>query len=275
MAEVSPATLNVDGIVTVTGKSVGSANLTLKFFDANGELTNYGVIIPLTVNDSTPPIQPQPPVTPPILWGGISNNAGTNKVDTVTAKPGTILPKPVTKKDVDKALSEDVAKLPTGSKDVTVNLQNSGIISPEVMQYLEQKVSEKGFALTLNLNTIENGKVIGRVNMHGGSSGQGFIPSFNLTRAQLIERLFRKYFSNDLFAVCLNQQGELGRTVSVSIPLPKGIKTENLVVYSYDMAKNTYVKVGAKALVDKNGYVHFDTTVGGDFVISNGEFVKK
>jgi hypothetical protein len=51
---------------------------------------------------------------------------------------------------------------------------------------------------------------------------------------------------------------------------------ENLVLYSYDRATNTYTMIrNPGCWIDANGYLHFNTTLAGDIIVSNGALAAK
>ena len=57
--------------------------------------------------------------------------------------------------------------------------------------------------------------------------------------------------------------------ITVKVDLSK-LNTENLNFFAYDKESNTYVKLTEpKYQIDANGYLHFDTSVGGDVIITD------
>jgi hypothetical protein len=51
--------------------------------------------------------------------------------------------------------------------------------------------------------------------------------------------------------------------------------TDNLKFYSYNAETNSYVQIQTQYWVDTNGYVHFNTELANDIIISDGELTKK
>jgi hypothetical protein len=63
--------------------------------------------------------------------------------------------------------------------------------------------------------------------------------------------------------------------VEIAAKLAPTLNTTNLVFYVYDMEANKYNRIEAPEYwVDKNGYVHFRTSVGGSIIISDGPLSK-
>ena len=75
---------------------------------------------------------------------------------------------------------------------------------------------------------------------------------------------FKKYFNNEIAAVNLGQKGSYGMDVRIAVKV--------------DLSKlnNTYVKLTEpKYQIDANGYLHFDTSVGGDVIITDQALTAK
>lgn len=210
--------------------------------------------------------------------GGGGSSSSDNSTTTTTAKSTSTASKPVTKAEGEKAVANAISKMPEGATNATVTLKNSGELTSEVITAMENAAKKQDVTLTINLDTVVNGKVTGRISLRSGDSAtkQSFVSGFNAKRAKLVDKFFSKYFKNSLLTLSMNQQGNLGRKVSIAYKLPQGMSDDNLVVYTYNSKTNSYSKLdNANLRVDSKGYVHFDTTVGGDFVISDGMLAKR
>ena len=82
---------------------------------------------------------------------------------------------------------------------------------------------------------------------------------------------FEKYFDNNVSVVHFDHQGAFGMDIeaAVKVDLSK-LNTQNLMFYSYNAATNRYTPIAApNASIDKNGFLHFTTSLGGDLIITD------
>lgn len=81
-----------------------------------------------------------------------------------------------------------------------------------------------------------------------------------------------KDFGYDVSAIRFDHEGNFGTTISAAVDVDlSGFDTSSLHLYSYDMATNSYEELdNAGYYVDTNGFLHFDTSVGGYIVVSDG-----
>lgn len=88
---------------------------------------------------------------------------------------------------------------------------------------------------------------------------------------------FGKWFKNKVQVVHMDHSGSYGQTVEIAAKIDlTGMDTANLYFYSYDKTANTYKRIEKSAYwLDKNGYLHFATELGGDIIISEGGLQKK
>ena len=116
--------------------------------------------------------------------------------------------------------------------------------------------------------TLDPAKVTGGLNLSASTSG---------TTVQARKSLFEKWFDNNLQMISLGQKGGFGQPVEIAVQadLTK-IDITDLHFYNYDAVKNTYARIwNPNCRVDKNGYLHFTTTLAGDIIISDGPLVKR
>jgi hypothetical protein len=95
--------------------------------------------------------------------------------------------------------------------------------------------------------------------------------------AEATKSLFEKYFANKVRTIHLNQTGAWGQPVELAAKVDlAGMDITKLMIYSYDKATNTYRRIETPAYwLDKNGYLHFTTSLAGDIVISEGPLALK
>jgi len=88
---------------------------------------------------------------------------------------------------------------------------------------------------------------------------------------------FEKWFNNKVRAIHMDQTAPWGQPVEIAARVDlTGIGTKNLYFYSYDKKTNTYRRIEKPAYwIDKNGYLHFTTELGGEIVISDGPLERK
>lgn len=162
---------------------------------------------------------------------------------------------------------------------VSVVLSNPGDVSLETLKAMAQAASGK--KLTINGDTRysnSSNAVNVRVSLDPSQSTKSvnFFAHTESAQAQATRQTFGRWYSNNLMVVAMNQKGDFGQTVSVAVKPAAGLNVENLVFYSYDKATNTYTKLNnTNYRMDANGYIHFNTSVGGDIIISDGDLVKK
>ena len=117
-----------------------------------------------------------------------------------------------------------------------------------------------------------------RITLNPAQSTQDLNLSASTTNAQATRttNTFTRFFSNDVMTVSLGQQGGFGQTVTIAARLNPEFNTDNLTFYAYDRETNTYRQIREPNYrIDSNGYVHFDTAMGGDIIISNEALARR
>ena len=96
-------------------------------------------------------------------------------------------------------------------------------------------------------------------------------------QAKATKAFFEKWFSNKLLCISMTHQGSFGQTVQIAAKISTlGMDTKKLNFYSYNRATNQYTKITTPNYsVDKNGFIHFSSTYGGDIVISEGALIRR
>lgn len=170
----------------------------------------------------------------------------------------------------------EIAKA-AGASTATANIKSPGDIS---LSALRAMAKEAGMPLTLQADSMtQDGKSVDvRITLDPALATQNLNLSASTSNNQskATTNFFKKYFSNNVMTVSLGQQGSFGQSVEIAAKITPDLDTNNLVFYTYDKTSNTYVRIqDSNHWVDKNGYVHFTTSVGGNIVISSGSLVKK
>ena len=165
-----------------------------------------------------------------------------------------------------------------GSSTATATLKNPGNITKAA---LDAMVKKAGMPLKVKANSMStDGKFVEvQLSFDPAKATKDVNLSGSLTnaRAKSVMAYFQKWYSNKLAVVSLGQQGDFGMPVEVAAKVDlSGMDTTKLVFYSYNRTTGEYTRIAAPAYwIDKNGYVHFTTTLAGDIVISEGILAKK
>jgi len=130
--------------------------------------------------------------------------------------------------------------------------------------------------------TTDNRRVEVRITLNPALSTQNLNLSASTTNAQATQTKsrFERFFSNsNINVINLGQQGSFGQSVTIAarIPIPADFNLNNLHFYSYDRASNSYRRIinPAPMRLDSNGYLHFNTTLGGDIIITTSPLVRR
>jgi len=88
---------------------------------------------------------------------------------------------------------------------------------------------------------------------------------------------FEKFFTNRIAVVSLGQQGSYGMNVRVTAKVNlSGHNINSLNFYAFNKTTNAYNRITAPNYsMDANGYIRFNTSLGGDIVISNGALARR
>ena len=95
--------------------------------------------------------------------------------------------------------------------------------------------------------------------------------------ATWIRNHFERFFDNQIRVVEFDHAGAWGQTVRVAARLDlAGMDTDNLVLYTYDREVNRYRRIlEPNYRIDRNGYLHFRTDMGGAVIVSDGALVRR
>ncbi|MCL2035720.1 MAG: hypothetical protein FWG94_13475, partial [Oscillospiraceae bacterium] len=208
--------------------------------------------------------------------GGSSSGSGTAQAAAAPANA----PVNVTQAAAMTATQNAIAAArAAGSTVATVNFKNPGDISLSTLQAMANAARQAGMTLRLQADsmTANNRSVDVRITLNPAQSTQDLNLSASTTNAGATRttNTFTRFFSNNVMTVSLGQQGSFGQTVTIAARLNPGLNTDNLAFYVYDRTANTFQRIQSpNDRVDANGYVHFDTAMGGEIVISDGVLSK-
>lgn len=184
--------------------------------------------------------------------------------------------------DADAVTKQVNSLLGGGNKRANVLVENAETVSPAALKQMAKAASAKGGTATLLADTVVKGVTEGRIYIDA-AKGYNLSNSLYLAvrtstdEANRVEKLFDEYFKNNFDVITLGQSGGFGTTLRVAAKIDlSGMTRNNLVFYSYNSANNSYKQLSnVNYSIDGNGYVHFNTNVGGTIIISSGTFISK
>lgn len=204
-----------------------------------------------------------------------SKNTSSNSKS--TSKP--VGPQSVTQADATASVQNAVKQAKAfGFGKAIVTFKNAGEITLSTMNAMVNAAD--GTELKINadsMNSDGNGVDV-RLSFNPASATKNLNLSASTynARAQTAKNTFQRFFSNDVTVVSMAQQGSFGMEVTIAVKISPNMNTSNLVFYAYNKETNNYSRIPhTQYRIDKNGFVHFNTTIAGDIVISDGLLQKK
>ncbi|MCL2034446.1 MAG: hypothetical protein FWG94_06905 [Oscillospiraceae bacterium] len=279
---VSSTSLTSDGSFIVTANELGNAVVIVRFYDGDGNRTGGGshdrhFYFFVDRSWEGPTTHPGSSVGGGGSSGSGSSNAGGGGAAQTTPTVPANAPQTVTQAAANTATQNAVAAaIAEGSTTATANIKNPSEISLSNLQAMAAAATGAGMdsiRLQADSMTANNRAVDVRITLDPAQSTQDLNLSASTTNAQATRttNTFTRFFSNDVMTVSLGQQGDFGQTVTIAARLNPELNTDNLTFYAYDRETNTYKQIREPNYrIDSNGYVHFQTTLAGDIVISDG-----
>ncbi|MCL2057071.1 MAG: CAP domain-containing protein [Oscillospiraceae bacterium] len=176
---------------------------------------------------------------------------------------------PVSQSAVVDATRKAVAAAAAG-RTAVVGMRNGSAISLETMKAMSAAAGNTPVRLNMDSMT-STGALDVRVSINPARATKSIdLSASTLSEgARKTDERFRRFYKNDIAVISLGQKGDFG--MAAAFALKVGIKTDNLVFYTYDAEKNTRALLRSVTYrVDDKGYVHFSTPRAGDIVISDG-----
>ena len=203
-------------------------------------------------------------------------------------------PKPVTSANVDADgkvnsvaaladVTKELSKVASGGT-ASVSIVNGASISNEIIAAIAAKAAGTGKKVLVKADTSatynkvnENGtttsaSAINRMTFSATSvvpNGQlNLAVNTNTVATKAVKTMFEKYFNNTVEVIGIAQKGKLPFSVKISAKVDLGkLNKANLLFYSYNNGK--YAKLDVKYTIDANGYLVFETSMGGDIIITD------
>lgn len=199
--------------------------------------------------------------------GGSSGSTAVNSKNQVIAS------------EMNRQIQQQIRDLSAAGQSAVaeVKVKNAGSITPEALRSMRLTTEDsKGKAKLLADSTTPDGKVAARLYIDPAKSFYvdkeiKLGVSMEEKDIQKTSSTFEKYFDNNVSVVHFEHQGAFGMDIeaAVKVDLSK-LNTQNLMFYSYNAATNRYTPIPVpNASIDKNGFLHFTTSLGGDLIITD------
>ena len=201
--------------------------------------------------------------------------AASAVTSTATAPVST----PATQAAATRAISQAVSKArANGSNSAEAIMQNVSVVSASILESIASEARKSGVNAYLSVDTMKNGIVDVRVRIPvSAASRLGRDVNMASVDNTAVKARFNRYYSNRLDVVALAQNGSFGVPASVAARLALGnANAADLHFYSFNAATNSYQEmVQTGAFIDVNGYLHFNTELGGYIIVSVGSLELK
>ncbi|MEG2852387.1 MAG: hypothetical protein RR879_05995, partial [Hydrogenoanaerobacterium sp.] len=189
-----------------------------------------------------------------------------------------------TKTAIQDALKAAAAagKPAAGGVTATVMVKNAESISAATLTEMAATAKAAGGKVELKADTVDaTGAVTARLYIDPAAAAKlkGEIKLGVKTddaATQATKEAF-KNFDNKMAVASFAQQGSFGMAIKVAVKVDlTGLNTKTLVFTSFDKKTGKYVQLPKTAYtIDKNGYIHFTTSMGGEILITDKPLVKK
>ncbi|MEG0491481.1 MAG: Ig-like domain-containing protein [Hydrogenoanaerobacterium sp.] len=189
-----------------------------------------------------------------------------------------------TKVAIQNALKAAAAagKPAAGGVTATVMVKNAESISAATLTEMAATAKAAGGKVELKADTVDaTGAVTARLYIDPAAAAKlkGEIKlgvKTDEAATQATKEAF-KNFDNKMAVASFAQQGSFGMAIKVAVKVDlTGLNTKTLVFTSFDKKTGKCVQLPKTAYtIDKNGYIHFTTSMGGEILITDKPLVKK
>jgi Predicted membrane protein len=165
----------------------------------------------------------------------------------------------------------------------TVRVLSAQSITIGALQSIRTITANNGLGSSFIADTVSNNRVVGRITISprlttnlSSASVVKLVVDPGSTAVATTKSRFGNWFRNNMTYVSMSHQGNFGMTVSVAafVDLSK-LNTNKLRFYCYNPSTNKYREVTTTYRIDSNGYLHFSTPIGGDFVITDSALARR
>lgn len=206
-----------------------------------------------------------------------SSSSNNNRNNNSYTPPSTPTPAPANTASAVKSVKDAVTAAKNSPNGAAVTIKNVTTISLDTMREMAKAAGNTALKVSAD-SLATSGAVDVRITFDPASakSGVNLSASTSSVEAKNTEKKFQQYFNNSISVVSLSQKGSFGMPVAVAARVNEKLNPATLVFYSFDSKTNTFTQIeNPNYKVDKNGYVHFTTSIGGEIVISDKPLMKK
>lgn len=168
------------------------------------------------------------------------------------------------------------------SKNASVRYKDATAIASSTLKAMNDEAVKVSGKVSLNADTMNGSKIMGRLTIPAASHDDlsstvklgVYTDSKNTSD---VKAQFEKGFNNKIAVISMAQKGSFGATVTViARPDLSSFNTKTLYLYSYDKSSNKYRQLtNTSATVDKNGYLNFKTSYGGEIIVTDSLLKRK
>ncbi|MDR1754048.1 MAG: Ig-like domain-containing protein [Eubacterium sp.] len=261
----SYATISETGLIT--GVSPGNVLITAKV----GKIT--------VTSNSALQISAEPVVSTPVTTTSRRRAGGAASGTVATSTLGLTT---LTETNAQRAVDSMTKSIADGKSKANTPLQfsNVSIITVAAANAITEAASENDALTTkvvvdrrdankkLDVRVIlDAAKITKDTNAYGSAKDK---------TANAVLTKFNKFYSNEFVSISLGQKGSFGQSAEIVVFVGKDVDASDIRIYSYDVAGNKVSTVkNANPKVDKNGFLHFNSSIGGQIVISLNGTIKK
>ena len=174
--------------------------------------------------------------------------------------------------------SAGVTVLTDASFKKAVSAATNGVVSLRDARSITPAMLRNAGRKTISADTMDGKKVLARLTFDPSQyKGKEDIILSVRGESKATEALLGKYFDNNIRTIVFGQKGDFGVTVRARVKMDlTGLDLNNLILYSYDNAANTYAALkDSDYVIDKNGYLHFTTTRGNTILVTDRPLRRK
>lgn len=175
--------------------------------------------------------------------------------------------KPYVVAELEKAIAE---------KKTTVTIRDSITAFPEAL-----KMAKDSGITAINFDSIVNNAINVRITVNPANATKGIVTLANALSSNDQDptyKMMNAFYSNRYAQIDFFQEGSFGTTVHVATkPENLGnLKSDSLMFYSYNSVTNKISLLeNTNHYIDKNGFLHLETSMGGTIIITDAPLTKK
>lgn len=155
----------------------------------------------------------------------------------------------------------------TAVNEVTEKVKDNALPVKTIL--LADTVTEEGVAARMYIDAAEaqknNALISTRIDIDAKSDLN-----------QAIQGRFARHFKNQVVTAAFAQRGSFGMEISVAIKTDLScLNRDALLFYSYDSGTNRYFRLTTGYIIDRNGYLHLNTSAGDSLIITDALLTPK